>query len=173
MSGSTHDDELAAFQAALARLQPMPDGINLARLLFQAGRLSTPRRNWVWPCLIAASMMLAAMLGGVLLFHPPPQPAERIVQVFVPSPSPPAEEHKQPAPAIDEMLDAPQPAGEGDYLQLRRAVLAEGVDALPPPTPWPAVAPADVADPLLDLPRGSREFWFQRFTRSLKSGDAS
>lgn len=189
MSESTHDEdrrdagptELMAFQSALARLQPTPDGINIARLLFDAGRLSAPRRNWTWPCAAAASMMLAATLGFVILLRPAPQPADRIVTVFVPSPAPLAPHQEPPLPSTGDTpvfqpsipIDTEQAASSGDYLQIRREVLARGLDALPPPAPWPAAAPADDTDTLFDLPRGSREPWFLRLKRSLKSGDAS
>jgi hypothetical protein len=173
MSESAHDDELAAFQAALARLTPMPEGINITQLMFHAGRLAAPRRSWAWPCAAAASTLLALSLGAALLFRPVPQPAERIVQVLVPTPAAPDPQPERPIPATDETPMTRPIAGNGDYLQLRREVLAKGLDALPPPAPWPAVAPADDADTLLDLPRGSREPWLLRFKRSLKLGDAS
>lgn len=171
MSESAHD-ELATFQDALARLRPTPDGINVARLLFQAGQLSASRRSWAWPCATAASIMLAAALGFVFLLRPTPQPAERIVTVYVQSPNPSTDETPVPPPAPSIAEDTESPAGGGDYLQLRREVLARGVDALPPPSPWPAAAPADDADTLLEMPRGNREPWFLRLKRSLKSGDA-
>jgi hypothetical protein len=190
--------ELAAFHAALERLTPAPDGINIARLLFRAGQLSAPRRSWAWPCATAASMMLAIALGSVLLLRPAPQPAERIVTVYVPSPiAPPpqpepatpslANGRRQPAGGADQPAGQPHqpadagrhltsggiPSGDGDYLQLRRQVLAHGLDALPPPQPWPAAAPADDTDTLLDLPRGSREPWLLRLKRSLQFGGPS
>jgi hypothetical protein len=173
MSESAHDHELAAFQAALARLTPMPDGINIARLLFHAGRLSVPRRNWVWPGATAASMMLALALGSVLLFRPAPQPTERIVQVLVQPPTQRDSQPERPIPSSVEMPDTRRPVSDGAYLQLRRAVLANGLDALPPPTPWHTATPADDAESLLDLPRGSHEPWLLRLKRSLKSGNAS
>jgi hypothetical protein len=182
MSEPAHDDELAAFQTALARLTPTPDGINIARLLFRAGQLSAPRRSWAWPCATAASMMLAATLGTVLLLRPIPQPAERIVQVFVPSPIPPATQVERSIPSTAETpvppfqpsipTDTERPLDGGDYLRLRREVLANGLDALPPSVPWPAAMPADDTDILLDMPRGSREPWLLLLKRSLKSGDA-
>ncbi len=171
MSEPAHDHELAAFQAALARLTPMPEGIDIAQLLFRAGQLSAPRRSWAWPCAAAASMLLAIALGSVLVLRPVPQPAERIVEVLVPAPTRPAEPPERPIPATDETPDTHPLVGDGDYLQLRRAVLAQGLDALPPPTPWPAVAPMDHTENLLDLPRGGDNLWFLRL-RSLKSGDA-
>jgi hypothetical protein len=182
MSEPAHD-ELAAFQAALARLQPAPDGINIARLLFRAGQLSAPRRSWAWPCAAAASMMLAATLGSVLLLRPVPQPAEHVVTVYVQTPALPAPRPEPPVPSTGETPVPPlrpslsaereRPSGADDYFQLRQKVLARGLDALPPPAPWPAAAPADDTDSLLDIPRGSRELWFLRLKRSLKPGDAS
>lgn len=175
MSGPAENTELAAFQAALARLAPAPDGINIARLLFQAGRLSAPRRSWLWPCATAASMLLAAALGYVLVLRPAPQSVERIVTVYVHPPAQPAPQTEPAAPSSDETpIPSPPPiAGDGNYLQLRREVLANGLDALPPPTPWPAAAPAVDADTLLDLPRGSREPWLLRLKHSLRPGGPS
>jgi hypothetical protein len=174
--------ELAAFHAALERLTPAPDGINIARLLFRAGQLSAPRRSWAWPCAAAASMMLTVALASVLLLRPAPQPVERIVTVYVPTATqqpPQAEPSKSstgetpvpppPSPPVSEGKEG----SDGDYLQLRRQVLAHGLGALPPPQPWPAAAPADDADTLLDLPRGSREPWLLRLKRSLQSGGPS
>lgn len=109
MSEPAYNDDLAAFHDALARLTPTPDGINTARLLFRAGQLSAPRRSWVWPCATAASMMLAVALGSMLLLHPAPQPAERIVTVYVPSPTAPP---PQPEPATPFLANGRrQPAG--------------------------------------------------------------
>ena len=175
MSEPAENTELAAFQAALARLAPAPDGINIARLLFQAGRLSAPRRSWAWPCATAASILLATTLGSVLWLRPAPQPVERIVTVYVQPPAQPAPQPEPAAPSTDETpIPSPPPiAGEGSYLQLRREALANGLDALPPPTPWPAAAPAEDAGVLLDLPRGSREPWLQRLKHSLQSGGPS
>ncbi len=177
MSGSTHD-ELAEFHAALARLTPTPDGINLAQLMYQAGRLSAARRNGVWRIATAASMMLSLGLGSMLWLRPLPQPTERIVQVFVQPPAPPPEPtpptNDEPTPALSEPdlpTDARQAGGETDYLRLRRQVLAHGLDTLPPPTPWPAAAPPVDTNTLLDLPKDSREPWIRFLKHSLQSGD--
>jgi hypothetical protein len=186
MSGSAHDDrrdagptELTAFQSALARLQPAPDGINIAQLLFRAGQLSAARPSRAWPYITAASMLLATVFGSALLFRPAPQPAERIVTVYIPSPTvPPPPQPEPSAPSAGEAPVAPyQPvppylstSDEGSYLHLRREVLTHGLGALPPPSPWPAAAPADDADASLDLPRDSREPWMIRLKHSLHSG---
>lgn len=177
MSESTHD-ELAEFQTALARLMPSPDGINVAQMMFRAGQLSAQRRSWAWPSAAVASMMLAATLGFVLLLRPVPQPNERIVTVYVQpppaptSPAPPVESpiesnEKMPVPLYQTSI----PRGESDYLRLRRDILTYGLDALPPPTPWPAAPPAVESENLLDLPKDSREPWLRYLKHSLQSGD--
>ena len=181
MSEPAYNNELVAFQSALARLQPAPGELNIARLLFRAGQLSAPRRSWVWPGITAASMMLAAVLGTLLLFRPAPQPAERIITIYIPSPTAPLSQPEPSVPSTDETPVPPPPSfsvsegkeGSGsDYLQLRRQVLAHGLDALPPPQPWPwpAAAPIDDTDTLLDLPHGNHEPWRLRFKHSLQSG---
>lgn len=171
MSESAYNTELAAFQSALARLQPVPDGINLARLLFRAGQLSA-RRSWAWPCATAASVMLAAALGSVLVLRPAPLPTERILTVYVPSPTAPPPQAEPAIFSTGEMPVLPDQLGSGDgeYLRFRREVLAHGLDALPSPPPWPAAAPTDDANTLLDMPRGSREPWLLHLKRSLQSG---
>lgn len=172
MSEPAESNELAAFQAALARLTPSPEGISISRLMFRAGQLSAPRRSWTWPCATAASMLLAAALGSALLFRPPPQPVERIVTVYVQPLPQPAPQPEPAAPSTEETpASPPQPiAGDGNYLRLRREVLANGLDALPPPPPWTNITPADDAGVLLDVPRNSREPWLLRFKHSLQPG---
>lgn len=184
MSESTQEDddrrdadptELMTFQKSLECLRPTPDGIDLAQLLFRAGQVSASRRSWVWPCAAAASTMLAATLAAVLLLRPAPQPVERIVRVYVqPSPpAPPPERFIPPNRETPAPLWQPSvPAGESEYLRLRREVLANGVDALPPPSSWPATTLADDNDNLLDLFRGSSRPWLRHLKRSLQSGDS-
>ncbi len=182
MSDPANNDELASFHAALARLTPTPDGINVAQLLFRAGQLSVPRRSWAWPCATAASMLLAIALGSMLLLRPGSQPIERIVTVHVPSTTqqPPqiepstATTNETPVPSLPpSSISEGKEASDGDYFQLRRQVLAHGLDALPPPQLWSAAMPADDADTLLDLPRGSREPLLLRLKRSLHFGGPS
>ncbi len=174
--------ELAAFHAALARLTPAPDGVNIARLLFRAGQLSAPRRSWAWPCGAAVSMMLTVVLGAVLLLRPAPQAAERIVTVYVPAPTQPPPPAEVPIPSAGETPVPPPPSpsvwegkegSDGEYFQLRRQVLAHGLESLPPPQPWPVALPTGDTDTLLDLPRGSREPWLLRLKHSLQSGGSS
>jgi hypothetical protein len=179
MSGSVYDDrrdagpaDLAAFQSALARLQPAPDGLNLAQLLFRAGQRSERRRSWAWPCAAVASLILSSVLGILLVFRPAPQPAERIITVYVPTPMTPPSPPAPSALAAEETPLPPyQPPSDKDsYLQLRRKVLAHGLDALPAPTPWPAATPQDDAGLFLDLPYDSPEPWLLRLKHALHSG---
>ncbi len=178
MPEPTHDDELAALQAALARLAPAPDGIDIGRLLFRAGQASVPRRNWAWPCATAASALLAVALGAALVFRPAPQPEVHIVKVkeYVPAAPPERHDTEPPPPpsgARGVASDTEHLRGDSDYLQLRREVLARGVDALPPPAPWPAAAPARDDDNLLEMAPGAGEPWLRHLKHSLQSGDAS
>lgn len=127
--------ELAALEAALASLTPQAPRLDRDRLMFQAGQAAPRRRAgaWLWPCATAASLALAAVLAlrG------------------------PAEVHDSPPPAI-----AARDLSQSPYLELRRLVLAHGVDALPEPAASPSTAepPLRVLDSRrveawLDLPR--------------------
>jgi hypothetical protein len=175
MSEPIHDPELRALQTVLAGLTPAPDGINLGQLLFRAGQVSVPRRSAAWPWATAASALLAASLGAVLLLRPAPQPIEHIVVV--------REEPQTPARSASEGNTPPVPVAQGDAdrrpedadaLRLRRQVLAHGVDALPESAPWPAVDRPRDADTLLDrFPGDGREPLLRRLQNSLRSGDAS
>jgi hypothetical protein len=178
MSKPALDVELAQLQTALARLTPTPDSINLAQLLFRAGQESVPRRGWAWPCATAAALLLAAGLGGMLLFRPGPQGVPHVVFVRVEVPATSAEQSGGMQPWASAVPSEPKardrPPDETDYLTLRRQVLAHGVDALAPLAPWPDAAPSRNLDALLDLPpEVSREPSFLRMKNLLKSGDAS
>jgi hypothetical protein len=126
--------------------------------------------------------MLTLALGFVLLLRPAPQPVERIVTVYVPAESQPPPQAEAPIPTTGETPVPPSPSpfvwgskegSDGEYFQLRRQVLAHGLESLPPPQPWPAAIPTDDADTLLDLPRGSREPLLLRLKHSLQSGGSS
>jgi hypothetical protein len=64
-------DELASFEAELARLLPVSDGLSLDRLLFEAGVASVrrPGRSGVVPWLIAASLLFATGLASFAYFQ--------------------------------------------------------------------------------------------------------
>jgi hypothetical protein len=172
MSEPIHDAELAALQSALTRLNPAPDGINLAQLMFRAGRASVPPRGWAWPGAAAVSLLLAAVLGVALALRPGPQVIDHVVTVSVVEPS---LDKEPPAPPIAAAAPAAEPQPRtSETLKLRQQALANGLDALPASTPWPAAAPPRNLDTLLDLPAdAAQDPWFQRLKHSLQSGDAS
>jgi hypothetical protein len=175
MPDPTHDD-LTALQAALTRLTPAPDGIDLGRLLYRAGQASVPRHSRAWPWATAAATLLAAALGAVLLFRPAPPPTERIVvghDRAPPDETPVARQLPAPGVPPDAAEDADRGRSAADSFRLRQEVLARGVDALPAPTPWPAAARRGDADTLLDLPRVGREPRLPRLKDFPRSGDAS
>ena len=178
MTESAHDADLAALEAALARLAPPPDPLNRDQLLFRAGQESVRGQRRAWACATAASLLLSAALGAALLLRPGPQPAERVVFVRVETPpaAPPPAPRQPPVPDIPppEPEDVERPPGDASYLELRRGVLAGGVEALPRPAPWPGPVRRSDLDTLLDLPPGSaREPWFLRIKNALESGDVS
>ena len=140
---------LPAFEAALASLSPAASAIDRDRLMYLAGQAvgaQSPRRHsaWLWPSATAASVLLAVTLAGMLLTRGP-----RVVEktVYIPA-KPPVEAdappivqpEQSPAAAGDETPAPPEKIDRtpkrkkkprGDYLQLRRMVVARGVDALP------------------------------------------
>jgi len=152
------NEELPAFEAALASISPARSAIDRDRLMYLAGQAAgakSPQRRfvatWLWPCATIASVLLAVTLAGIILGRGP-QIVERIV--YVPAETPATEQPEQgPVPASSEKPqlardDAVAPGTatppkkidrtpkrkkkiRNDYLQLRRMVLAQGVDALP------------------------------------------
>ncbi len=179
MSEPTIDPELAALEAALARLTPAPAGISRAQVLFRAGQASARRRGWIWPCVTAALALATVTLGAALLLRPEPPVVERIVYVRVEPPAPPAPRvaDKPPPPAAAasaELQDGdPQPP-DADYLRLRREVVQWGPDGVPHP-PAPSLTPKPLSlETLLNLPpEDLRDPSFLRLRSALQSGGAS
>ncbi|MBV9126188.1 MAG: hypothetical protein JO112_22800 [Planctomycetes bacterium] len=173
MSEELHDPELAALEAALAGLQPLPGKLNRDQLLFRAGQASG-RRGWLWPSAAGALALVAAGLAATLVAHPVPPRVERIVYVHVPAqvlPPTPAESSfprkRTLSPAS--VADRP-PALPGDYLKLRDQVLCWGVDALPQsPAPPPALADSTS----LRIPPTGQELTIWRLEQKLQTGDPS
>ena len=149
MSEKPVKNDLSAVEAALGSLQPTPSGVDRDRLMYLAGEaaagrsLSRRRRraDWLWPCAAAASMLLAV---GFALMWVSAEPEARIVYVErgdeTPEPAP------QPTAVAEQGTDitSPRKTWGTDYLQLRRLVMTEGVDALPPSDS----APGTNAEPL-------------------------
>ncbi len=84
-------DDLTAFEAALAALKPRGNAINRDRLMFLAGQASgssTQPRRWGWPAAFGAMTTVAASLLTALMVRPP-QVVERIVDRVVEVPAAP------------------------------------------------------------------------------------
>ncbi len=134
MSQEKLNAELAAVEAVLLSLKPKPSSLERDRVLFLAGRASLRRRgpgSWLWPCATAASLLAAVTLGGVLLVRGGPNVVERVVYIEATAPT---GESTVAGDTVggDSVGDWPvRKELRTDYLQLRRLVLTEGVDALP------------------------------------------
>jgi hypothetical protein len=146
MSAERIDETLLAVQSALAALRVKPPSMDRDRMMFLAGRASArpisplARRagegpgvraaHWLWPLATTASLLIAAILGGMLLLGAKPQTYDRVV--YVPVDRPIESTVSETAPPVI-TVDSPEPPIRGDYLALRRLVLTEGVDAMPMP----------------------------------------
>ena len=84
-------DDLNAFEAALAALTPRSDRLNRDRLMFLAGQAShrdTRPRRGSWPAAFVAMTTVAAGLLVALVARPPQvveRVVERVVEVQVPA----------------------------------------------------------------------------------------
>jgi hypothetical protein len=96
MSEKRLNDELAAIEAALCSLQPVPSNVQRDRLMFLAGRASADRLPlhgrprlpaWLWPCATAASLLVAIALGVLWSTGGKPEIVERVVYVPAAGPS--------------------------------------------------------------------------------------
>jgi len=119
--------ELGAIETSLRGLQPTAAFLDRDRLMFKAGQESMRRLQMLWPMATAAAVLLAVGLGSVLALRPP---VDRVVYVDRAPPAPP----DKASPAVE----PPQVLERTAYSRLRRLVLEEGVDSLPPPPPVPA-----------------------------------
>ena len=117
-------------ETALASLTPAAT-VNRDRLMYEAGRSAGGRAVRLWRGATAAGTATAAGLLAVT-FARPPAVEVRTETVYVDRVAPPAVPVESPA--------APDLAR---WLQLRDAVLADGVAALPPAPP-PAGSPVTV-----------------------------
>jgi hypothetical protein len=135
MSQKKMNEGLPAFEAALASLSPAASAIDRDRLMYLAGQavgVKSPQRRfvakWLWPCATAASVLLAVTLTGVMLGRGP-QIVEKIV--YVPAEAPAIQPGTPTSPKKIDKAPRRTKRIRGDYLQLRRMVVAQGVDALP------------------------------------------
>ncbi len=128
--------ELAAFEAALGRLQPQPATVDRDRVMFLAGQAAAARASLRRPVLavcsgplaLAVNLLLAITLGTLLVAHRNPPVVERIV--YLPT-SPMATEAPSGATVPPTHRAFAAASDWGQYLKLRREVLEYGLDALP------------------------------------------
>jgi hypothetical protein len=102
MSAEKKQDDLNAFEAALAALAPRTDRLDRDRLMFLAGQqsiLPSPdqlsvgarretegeggarrKRAWLWPAVFTAMSAVAAVLLAMVVYKPSPQVVERTVE---------------------------------------------------------------------------------------------
>lgn len=146
MNDEERREGLEDVEAALASLRPV-GSLDRDRLMFRAGQLSARRRSLAWPAATLAMAMVAVALSAVLLGRPGATPSERIVYVPVRE----TRYVREPAVAGTVKVPAAPWPDAARYLELRRRVLSEGMDALP------AWEPADSAgEPLL---AGAYRLW--------------
>jgi hypothetical protein len=135
MSEERMNTELAAFEAALVRLQPQPATLDRDRMMFLAGQAAAAQPgSWrralavcSGPLALAVNLLLAITLGMLLVSHRNPAVAERIVYVSTNAAATvPADVGAEPA---NRAFAADNDWGR--YLKLRREVLFRGLDALP------------------------------------------
>jgi hypothetical protein len=174
MSEELHDSELAALEAALVGLQPLPGKLNRDQLLFRAGQASGQRRGWLWPSAAGALALVAAGLAVALVARPVPTRVEHIVYVHLPAPvlSPKPVESSSPPKRTLFSVQEPEraPVLPADYLKLRDQVLCWGVDALPHlPAPPPALA--DSSPPR--TAKSGEELTIWQLEQKLQTGDPS
>jgi hypothetical protein len=144
----------------LAKLRPAPAGVDVNRLLFEAGRVARDRDVTFWRRASLAQLVLLVAFGCaatvflVKLDNTPPQVVER---VRFEAPAPPEPEEAPPPRTAPDAPRAYPPGGEvvvrpgsdpdalAEYLRIRREVLTAGLGLLPDAKPRPA-APVSTDD---------------------------
>lgn len=128
MSEKPEELELTALAAALRELQPRPETLDRAALMYRAGRASA--RGWAWPATAVGSTVVALALALVLWLRPAPPVIERIVYLPAPPPEPASTSPAESAPPLVEDTGG---GGWSQYVHLQEQVLRDGLDGLPPP----------------------------------------
>jgi hypothetical protein len=124
--------------AALAGLRPKAAGIDRNRLMFRAGQASMRKRQYAWQGLAAG---LAVCLASLLWL--------RQAQNVAVAPTPQGARMTLQLPAVHNESE-PREAATGEYLHLRDAVLAKGLDALPTPAFAGPAEPSQTLRSMLD-----------------------
>ncbi|HEY2881591.1 MAG TPA: hypothetical protein VGJ15_04145 [Pirellulales bacterium] len=141
-------DELKSLELALVQLQPAESRIDRDRLMYLSGRasvagpaslrgptsrLSLPNGRFLWSLATAALVLLSLGLGGRLLYLE--GRGDRLVYVQQPGHSAEAtfasQSLPEPRPRFSDVSYKPVLRTGANYLQLRDAVLAVGISALP------------------------------------------
>lgn len=126
-------------EKALGQLLPQPTKINRDALMFRAGAASNRKHNRYWQSSTAIlALCLCASISLSLLQTPSPtvlpNAAQRVESHY--ASSQPKTPHRLPA---------------NSYLELRRKVLTDGIEALPAPQPSSAIdEPAITLESLLE-----------------------
>jgi hypothetical protein len=155
-----HDPALAGLEAALAALAPTPGRIDRDALLFRAGQVSVRSRGWFWPGAAAALGVLAATLGALLIYTPPPAPVVRTVYVRAQDPasslpSPVADSESTPPVAYAPGSPEPTVAAREspmNYVQLEKQIMRWGLEGMPD---TPEAVPSSVQPLTQDSLRGT------------------
>jgi hypothetical protein len=135
MSEHRTSEELKAIEATLGSLVPQQGGLDRDRLMYRAGAASVDGRSarWMWPAATAAMTLLSATLAISLAGRSEPRVVERIKYVPGDGPTTTTRDPSPPRVSMDRDGRMAVKASSGNYLRLRRLVLAGGVEALPPP----------------------------------------
>jgi hypothetical protein len=141
---SPAEQELASALGALAPAQPV---IERDEVLYQAGLAAGRRtaRRWRGVSAALAACLLAAITLPAQRTTPPQPPAPVAVERNI-APPVAVETQIEPAPEPREAMIA-----VGRYAQLRNAVLAHGMSALPPMTDSDPEPPLTVRNAMLAL----------------------
>ena len=133
MPEEAHHPELAATEAALASLAPLPGQLDRDQLMIRAGQASATRRHWLWPAATSAIALLSTGLGLALVLQPAPQQITHVVYIPVEAPSSstlPTAYLESPSSDATGSQPADRPPPLSSY-QLEQLALRFGVEALP------------------------------------------
>jgi hypothetical protein len=134
MSERPEERELTALASALRDLQPSPEALDRATLMYRAGRASA--RGWGWPLATTVAGTLAAVLSVWLLLHSSPPVVERVVSLpaHTAQPESPVTRPEESVPPLPDDADR---GAWSHYVHLQEQVLDHGLDGLPAPSSAP------------------------------------
>jgi len=127
-------------EAALGGLRPARASVNRDQLMFCAGRASARRKNRMW-------QGISGFLGLVLLVSVMSRPSATLVDTGTNTVASNVQE-SLPVNAANQRHDWSDRGRSdpvADYVRMRRAVLDQGIEALPIPSP----APSSYDEPLI------------------------